>query len=366
MIIALNKIDKIPVQDRKASKARVLAQLIEHELVPEEYGGDALVVEIAGKSGEGIETLVETIALQADVLELKAVHEGYAEATVLEAAHDKGKGVVADMLVSWGRLSVGDPIVVGTAFGKVRAIYDDKGTHSLTGLLTHSLTGLLTHSLAYLLTHLLLTHLLTHSPLTYLLTHLLTHTGKQLPYAGPSTPVRVIGLREVPSSGQELITVSSEGKAKSIAERRKRVADIKAARLAVLNKDVDPDEVNTPLALGPMKVPVILKADGVGTLEALNNVIKGLSERTQDVEVQVKSSGIGAITMTDVEKAATIGNATILAFNVGYIDGETRSAAKVTTHSLTGLLTSLLTHSLTHWLTHLLLTHSPLTHLLLM
>ncbi len=128
IIIALNKIDKVPMQDRKAAKARVLAQLVEHDLVPEEYGGEALVVEIAGKSGEGIETLVETISLQADVLELKAVHEGYAEATVLEAVHDKGKGVIADMLVSWGRLSVGDPIVVGTAFGKVRAIYDDTGT----------------------------------------------------------------------------------------------------------------------------------------------------------------------------------------------------------------------------------------------
>ena len=109
MIIALNKIDKIPVQDRKASKARVLAQLIEQELVPEEYGGDALVVEIAGKSGEGIELLVETIALQADVLELKAVHEGYAEATVL--------------------------------------------THSLTQSLTQSLNHLLTHLLTYSLTY---------------------------------------------------------------------------------------------------------------------------------------------------------------------------------------------------------------------
>lgn len=138
----------------------------------------------------------------------------------------------------------------------------------------------------------------------------------------------MIGLREVPTSGQELITVANEGKAKSIAERRQRVAEIKASRLAVLNvTDVDP--AGAPVAaLGPLKIPVILKADGVGTLQALNNVIKGLGDRTQDVEVLIKSSGIGPITMSDIEKAATIGNTTILAFNVGYIDGETRAAAK--------------------------------------
>lgn len=107
IVVALNKVDKVPANDRKAARSRVLAQLVDYNVVPEEYGGDVFVVEVAGRTGEGLSALVEGLLLQADILELKAPKEGHAEATVLDAVMEKGRGVVSDVLVRWGSLKVG-------------------------------------------------------------------------------------------------------------------------------------------------------------------------------------------------------------------------------------------------------------------
>ena len=128
IIIALNKVDKIiDVSDRAKARARVLNELAEVDLISEDFGGEVPVVEVSGKSGIGIPDLIETIQLQADILELAASYSGPAEAMVLDAVVEKGRGVVADLLVQWGELRVGDIIVVGTSYGKVKAILNDKG-----------------------------------------------------------------------------------------------------------------------------------------------------------------------------------------------------------------------------------------------
>ena len=128
IIVALNKVDKIvSLEDRAIARNRVLSELLEHDLISEEFGGEIQVVEVSGKSGLGIPDLIEKVQLQADILELNAAETGPAEATVLDAVVEKGRGVVADLLVQWGKLSVGDTVVVGTSYGKVRAITDDNG-----------------------------------------------------------------------------------------------------------------------------------------------------------------------------------------------------------------------------------------------
>eukprot|EP00605_Chrysophyceae_sp_TOSAG23-4_P000975 GSChrysophyteH1.ASY1.ANO1.1075.1 assembled CDS len=269
IIVALNKCDKFdgdPVAKAEA-RARVLSQLVEQELVAEDYGGDIMVVETAALSGAGLDDLVEGIALQADMLELQAAHSGQCEAVVLDANIEKGRGVVADVLVRWGELQVGDSIVVDTMFGKVKAMVDDK--------------------------------------------------GKKLKKAGPSTPVRVLGLRSVPTAGQELLSVDSETKAREISGRRQRVKDLRALRKqqhAASGSDV-------PI------LEVVLKADGVGTLEALNQVVMGLDARTEELKLRIVDEDVGDITRGDVETAST-SNAVVLGFNVGVADSTTRAMAK--------------------------------------
>ena len=153
IVVALNKADKIPEgKERQAARARVLSQLVENDLICEDFGGDVMVVETAAATGEGLKELVEALTLQADMLELKAAVEGQAEATVLDANMEKGRGVVADVLVRWGCLKVGDPIVVDTMFGRVKAMTDDR--------------------------------------------------GKRVMEAGPAVPVRLLGLRSVPTAGK--------------------------------------------------------------------------------------------------------------------------------------------------------------------
>ena len=120
--------DKIPSEsERAAARTRVLSELVEHGVVAEEYGGDVLVVEVAGKTGAGVNELIEALLLNADILDLRAAPTGQAEAIVLDANMEKGRGVVADVLVKWGELSVGDPIVVDTMYGRVKAMFNDKG-----------------------------------------------------------------------------------------------------------------------------------------------------------------------------------------------------------------------------------------------
>jgi translation initiation factor IF-2 len=320
VIVALNKVDRIAnPAERKTARARVLAQLVDLGLVCEDYGGDAQVVEVSGRTGEGLDGLVESLLVQADMLELKAAAEGQAEATVLDANMEKGRGVVADVLVQWGRLAVGDPVVIGSTYGRVKAMTDD--------------------------------------------------TGKDIDAAGPSTPVRLLGLRTVPQAGQELLSVSTEAKARQIAERRERLAQLKEAKqrergvfglaiagdgsgggktvevvstslkLRMLHNNLAPDSgvaegdgdaAAAAAAAGfqPIVVSVLIKADGVGTLDALSKLVTGLAARTKDVKLQLADCAVGDITRSDVERAATVGQAVILGFNVGVADSVTRATAK--------------------------------------
>ncbi len=273
IIVALNKCDKFKgdIEGKKEARARVLAQLVEHELVAEDYGGDTMVVETSALAGEGLDDLVESIALQADMLELKAAYKGQCEAVVLDANMEKGRGVVADVLVRWGQLSVGDSIVVDTMFGKVKAIVDDQ--------------------------------------------------GNKLKTAGPSTPVRILGLRSVPTAGQELLSVDTETKARDISDRRQRVKDLRALR-----KQANHDSVNNGTN-GIPTLEVILKADGVGSLEALTQIVTSIGNRTDAIKITIVDGAIGDVTRGDVETAST-SNAIILGFNVGVADSTTRSMAK--------------------------------------
>lgn len=288
IIVALNKVDKISdPSERKTARARVLSQLVENDLMVEDYGGDVMVVEVAGKTGDGLDRLVESILLQADVMELKAASAGQAEAVVLDAYMEKGRGVVADALVRWGTLSVGDCIVVDTMFGRVKAMVDDDG-----------------------------------NPITT---------------AGPSTPVRLLGLRSVPTAGQELLSVASEAKARQISERRLRVQQLRQRQLqggAPTKAATDASgetEVGSSSSSETPKVPhinVLLKADGVGTLQALEQIVSSLGQRTSDVTVSVADASIGDVSRSDVERAFTMGNALVLGFNIGLADSATRACAK--------------------------------------
>jgi len=175
VIVALNKIDKIPYEERSKARTKVLTQLMSHNLVAEEFGGDVLVAEVAGRTGEGLMELVNGILMQADLMELQSSFKGQAEAIVLDASVSRGKGVEAEVLVKWGELSIGDPIVVGSSYGKVKMMVDGK--------------------------------------------------GQSLRKAYPSDSVRLLGLRSLPITGQEMLSVESENIAREISERRQRDYD---------------------------------------------------------------------------------------------------------------------------------------------
>ena len=274
VIVALNKVDKLPdKQQRTEARSRVLAQLVEYGLVAEDFGGDTIVVETAAMTGEGLETLVDSILLQADMMELQASSIGQCEAVVLDAAMEKGRGVVADVLVHWGKLSVGDSIIVDTMYGKVKAMEDD--------------------------------------------------TGKAITSAGPSTPVRLLGLRTVPTAGQELLSVDSEARARQIAERRLKVQEIRAERRRTIAAEA---LIGTKKGITPT-LDLVLKADGVGSLEALEQVVRVLSNRTKEVNINIVLQAVGDINRRDVETASS-SNAIVLGFNVGIADSSTRSLAK--------------------------------------
>jgi translation initiation factor IF-2 len=288
IIVALNKCDKFDhdPEAKREARARVLAQLVEHDLVAEDYGGDTMVVEtsaLAGAKKNGLDSLIESIALQADIMELKAADKGQCEAVVLDANMEKGRGVVADLLIRWGELSVGDSIVVDTMYGKVKAIIDDK--------------------------------------------------GKKIKKAGPSMPVQVLGLRTVPTAGQEMLSVENETRARQISERRLRVTDLKLQRKNQLINDKSNPNLNQGYYnndgtfIHVPTVELVLKADGVGTMEALEKVVKEFGLRTTDVNLNIVNSGIGDIARGDIETAST-SNAIILGFNVGIADSTTRSMAK--------------------------------------
>ena len=256
IIVAVNKIDK-----PGANPERVLQQLTEYELVPEEWGGDTIVCNISAKYGQGIENLLEMVLLTAEVSDLKANPNRQAKGTVIEAKLDKGRGPVATVLVQNGTLHTGDIVVAGTAVGRVRAMTDDD--------------------------------------------------GKKIQKAGPSVPVEIIGLAEVPGAGDLLYAVDDERMARELVEQRKQKE--KDERNKNFHK-VTLDNLFASIQEGEMKeLNIIVKADVQGSVEALRASLEKLSN--DEVRVKVIHGAVGAINESDVMLAAASG-AIIVGFNV--------------------------------------------------
>jgi translation initiation factor IF-2 len=254
MIVAITKSDKPEFNPQK-----IRERLLEHEIVVEAMSGDVQDVEVSAKTGAGLDQLIEAIGIQAELLELKARPDRDAEATVIEAQLDKGRGPVATVLVTRGTLKRGDTFVVGTQSGKVRAIVDDK--------------------------------------------------GQQLKEAGPSMPVEVLGLGGVPSAGDNLTVVENEQRAREVAKYRQEIATEKRTALAPTNFDT----MFNNLASSVIEFPVVVKADVQGSVEAIVNALHNLSN--DEIKVRVLNAGVGAITESDVLLAAA-SKAPIIGFNV--------------------------------------------------
>ncbi len=256
IVVAVNKMDK-----PDANPDRVKQQLTEYELVSEEWGGDTIVVPVSAKTQMGLDTLLEMVLLQADVLELKANSKRLARGTIIEAKLDKGRGPVATVLVQNGTLHRGDTIVAGTAYGKVRAMVDDR--------------------------------------------------GRAVEEAGPSVPVEVLGFSEVPAAGDILNVAEADKLSRQVAEERRD--KIKAAQLKSKSR-VSLDELFTQMAEDELKeLNIIVKADVQGSVEAVKQALEKLSN--EEVRVRCIHGGVGAITGTDI-MFASASNAIVIGFNV--------------------------------------------------
>ncbi|WP_375246843.1 translation initiation factor IF-2 [Qipengyuania pacifica] len=254
MIVAINKMDK-----PEANPDNIRNRLLEHEVIVEKMSGDVQDVEISAKEKTGLDKLLEAISVQAELLELKANPDRMAEATVIEAQLDKGRGPVATVLVTRGTLERGNTFVVGTQSGRVRAIVDDQ--------------------------------------------------RKQIKKAGPSMPVEVLGLGGVPSAGDVLTVVENEQRAREVAEYRQEKATEKRTALAPTSFDT----MFNNLAANVIEFPVLVKADVQGSVEAITSALHNLSN--DEIKVRVLHAGVGAITESDVTLAAA-SNAPIIGFNV--------------------------------------------------
>lgn len=256
IIVAINKMDK-----DTAEPDRVMNELTAKEIVPEEWGGDVPIAKVSAHTGAGIDELLDLISIQAELMELQASTEGAAQGVVIESRVDKGRGVVTSILVQNGTLNIGDLVLAGSSYGRVRAMSDEN--------------------------------------------------GQSIKIAGPSIPVEILGLPEAPMAGDEVLVVNDEKKAREVAdaradrERQKRIDRQSAMRLE-----------NLMASMGKKDVPavnVVLKTDVRGTLEALIVALQELS--TDEVKVSIISSGVGAITESDVTLAES-SEAVLLGFNV--------------------------------------------------
>ncbi|MGY0503948.1 translation initiation factor IF-2 [Luteimonas sp. e5] len=257
LIVAINKIDK-----STADPMRIKNELLEMEVVAEEFGGDTQMVEISAKTGQGIDDLLDAILLQAELLELTAVAEGRASGTVIESSLDKGRGPVATVLVQQGQLQRGDYLVCGVQFGRVRALFDE--------------------------------------------------TGGQVKQAGPSIPVQVLGLSGVPDAGDDFVVVADERLAKEVAQQR----DAKRREQRLIKQAGNRmEDVMAQMGQGADQqvLNLVVKADVQGSVEALNDALTSLSN--DQIRIQVIGSGVGGITESDAQLAAT-SKATIIGFNV--------------------------------------------------
>ncbi|WP_118857676.1 translation initiation factor IF-2 [Sphingomonas mesophila] len=254
MIVAINKVDK-----PEAKPQKIREELLQHEIIVEAMGGDVQDVEVSAKAKTNLDGLIDAINLQAEILELKANPDRAAEATVVEAKLDKGRGPLATVLVQRGTLKVGDVIVVGAASGKVRAMIDDH--------------------------------------------------GRQVKEAGPSAPVEVLGLSAVPHAGDQLTVVENEARAREVATYRQGVLDKKRTTTA----PVSLENMFANRASTTIEFPVVVKADVQGSSEAIVSALNKIS--TDEIRVRVLHSGVGAITESDVTLASSTG-APIIGFNV--------------------------------------------------
>ena len=256
MVVAVNKVDK-----EEADPDRVKTELASREVIPEDWGGDVQFIPVSAHTGQGIDELLEAVLLQAELLELMAVPEGFARGIVIESRLDRGRGPVATMLVQNGLLKVGDAILAGEQVGKVRALVDEN--------------------------------------------------GKQIKQAGPSIPVEILGLSGTPDAGDELIVLENERKAREVAEfRSERTRDAEhkrqhAQKLDQMFANMEAGEVSN--------LNIVLKTDVRGTLEALSAALLKLA--TDEVRVHIVAQGVGGITESDATLASSAG-AIVLGFNV--------------------------------------------------
>lgn len=256
IIVAINKMDK-----ESAKPDRIMQQLTEHELVVEAWGGDVICVPVSAKTGMGIEELLENVILVADIKELKANPNRLAKGSIIEARLDKGRGPVATVLVQNGTLNLGDVIIAGTAVGRVRTMTDDK--------------------------------------------------GRAVKSAGPSVPVEITGLAEVPSAGDIINAVADEKLARELVEQRKHEAK---EEIFKQYQKVTLDNLFSQISEGEMKeLPIIVKADVQGSVEAVRQSLEKISN--DEVKVRVIHGGVGAISESDV-MLANASNAIIVGFNV--------------------------------------------------
>ncbi len=266
IVVAINKIDK-----PEADAERVKQELAKHGVIPEEWGGQNMFVSVSARTGQGVDQLLDSILLQAEVLELKAPTDGLAAGFVIESSLEKGRGAVATVLVLRGTLKLGDAMLAGHEFGRVRALFDE--------------------------------------------------TGRPIESAGPSMPVVVLGLSGAPNAGDELLAVDSERKAREVAmHRQAKLRDVKLARQSANMQDVFSKMGETKASV----VQLLVKADVQGSVEALRDALNGLS--TSEVAVNVISTGVGGLTESDVTLAAA-SKARIIGFNVRG-DAAARAAIK--------------------------------------
>ena len=255
IIVAINKIDK-----PGADVDKVIAEVAEHNLIPEEWGGDTIFAKISAKTGQGIPELLESIQLVSEISELKANPNRYALGTVIESKLDKAMGATVTLLVQNGTLRLGDPIVVGTTYGRVRTLKNDLGEEVVESL--------------------------------------------------PSTPVEITGLNEVPEAGDRFMAYSSEKEARTIGENRKEQAKLKKNKN---NNAPTLDDIFNRIKDGAKEINVVLKTDVTGTEEAVKNALEKIA--VEDVRVKVIRSSVGAVSESDIVLASA-SNAIVIGFNV--------------------------------------------------
>ena len=267
IVVAVNKIDR-----ENSDPERVRNELSQHEVIPEEWGGEQLFVNVSAQTGEGVDKLLESILLQAELMDLKAVADGPAQGLVIESSLEKGRGAVATLLVQAGTLKQGDMIIAGEEYGRIRNMFDEK--------------------------------------------------QQSIKVAGPSNPAVVLGLSKTPGAGDDFLVVKNERKAREVAEfRQTKTRDAKLA----LQQASKLEDMFSQMADGESgTVAVIIKSDVHGSAEALRDALIKLS--TDEVKVKVLSSGVGGITETDANLAAA-SSASIIGFNVR-ADAAARTAIK--------------------------------------